>query len=79
MNSEETLDLARKRIAFLEGQVADADARYDKMAREAYTYRNETKRLDYAIRDHRYTVLHNPGKHDIIANANEILWSKLND
>ena len=71
--------LARKHIAFLEGQVADAEARYDKMAREAYDYRNSSKRLEYAIRDHRYTVLHNPGKHDIIGHANETLWSRLND
>lgn len=68
------MDLARKRIEFLEHQLSEAESRYDKMAIEAFKYRNEARAYEYAIRDHQRACMNNP---DGLHVANEFLWGKL--
>lgn len=66
--------LARKKIEFLERQLSEAESRYDKMAIEAFKYRNEARKYEYAIRDHQRACLKNPTALHV---ANDFLWGKL--
>ena len=68
------MDLARKRIEFLERQLSESESRYDKMALDAFRYRNEARKYEYAIRDHQRACIKNP---DGLHVANEYLWNKL--
>lgn len=68
------MSLARKRIEFLERQLSEAESRYDRMAIEAFKYRNEAKMFEYAIRDHQRACLKNPTALHV---ANDFLWGKL--
>lgn len=74
MSPEESLGLARKHIAFLEGQLEEAESRYDRMAVDAFKYRNDAKKWEYAIRDHQRACVKNP---DAVHVANGFLWGML--
>lgn len=74
MSPEESLRLARQHIAFIEGQLEEAESRYDRMAVEAFKYRNDAKRLEYAVRDHQRACLKAPELWHV---ANGFLWGVL--
>jgi hypothetical protein len=71
MTAEESLRLARLHIDYLERMLDEADARYDNMAMECWDYRNDARRLEFAIRDHKERVLMYPPSQPA---ANEELW-----
>jgi hypothetical protein len=73
MTGEESLRLARQRIEYLERMLAEADERYDRMAKQSWEYRNDARRLEFAIKNHRERVLSKPSCQTA---ENERLWGE---
>jgi hypothetical protein len=78
MTAEESLALARKRIEFLERCLSEEQLKYDRMAVDAYDFRRRAQQLDFAVRDHRHTVLGNRSSYAVVWAAHERLWNILN-
>ena len=64
---------ASKKIAYLERRIADLEAQYDKLAKDAYHFRRLAQRFEFAIRDHRDHVLKSRSE----SAANLRLWHTL--
>lgn len=75
MNCEDSLALAAKRIGYLERRLDEVEADYDRMVKDAYKFRKLAQRFEFAIRDHRESILNSRSE----SAANVRLWGKLKD
>lgn len=72
--ADNRLEHAQDHIEFLNRQLDDLERRYHDLSVEVFKYRNEAKKYEYAIRDHKLLCETYP---DSLETANHFLWDKL--